>query len=162
MRWRIEAIEWEDVTVVSRFTLDQDFEAERLYKLSVGFVIKETPEYVVLADDVDLSHRPDSPNNYGTIIPKGCIRSRRVIHGEVSRAPASGRKGERGGGELVRRFFERNPHVMATAHDIGLRVGVEPSEAQRALCELEGTGEARQVMPGLWRGGERVVRRRRA
>ncbi len=161
MGWRLEAIEWEDVTCVSRFTLDHDFDAERLYKLSVGFVIKETPEYVVLADDVDVSRRADSPNNYGTIIPKGCIRSRRAIHAELAAEPASGRKGEPSDGELVRRFLERNPYVVASARDIGLRLGIEQSEAQHQLAELERTGEARQAAPGLWRKGARAVRRRR-
>jgi hypothetical protein len=157
--WRLEAIEWEDVTCVSRFTLDQDFEGQRLYKLSVGFVIKETPEYVVLADDVDVSRRLDSPNNFGTIIPKGCIRSRRIVHGDVVAEVTQGRKGQRAGGELVRGFFERNPHVVAGAHDIGLRLGVEQSEAQCELAELERTGEVRQVMPGLWRKTRQAARK---
>jgi len=167
--WHLEAVEWEDVTSVSRFTLDHDFELERLFKLSVGFVIRETAEYLVLADDVDSSRRPDSPNNYGTIIPKGCIRSRQVICSDAPGAPGHGRKAclersrkpEPGAGGLVRRFLQRNPHIIATAHDIGLRLGVEQSEAQRQLAELERTGEARQPLPGLWQGDGQGARKRR-
>jgi len=148
--WRLEAVEWEDVTSISRFTLDHDFESERLFKLSVGFIIHETPEYVVLADDVDTSRRRDSPNNYGTIIPKGCIRSRQVIHQEAPMTKSQGRKAEPRTGQSVRRFLKDNPHIMATAHDISLRIGLDQSEVQRQLAELERAGEARQTMPGLW------------
>jgi hypothetical protein len=59
----------------------------------------------------------------------------------------------------VRGFFERNPHVVAGAHDIGLRLGVEQSEAQCELAELERTGEVRQVMPGLWRKTRQAARK---
>lgn len=158
MKWRLEAIEWEDVTSVSRFTLDHDFEAERLYKLSVGFVIWETPEYVVLADDVDASRRPRSPNNYGTIIPKGCIRSRRVVHAEVAReSELQGTTSN--SGELARRFFDLNPQALVTAHDIALGMGLDQTEAQRQLAELERTGEVQQALPGLWRRARQTARR---
>lgn len=191
MAWRLEAVEWEDVTSVSRFTLDHDFESERLFKLSVGFVIRETPEYVVLADDVDSSRRPDSPNNYGTIIPKGCIRSRQVIYSEAPGQPGHGRRAclerlprvqsrgsrkacleplprvqsrgsrraESGAAGLVRRFLELNPNIVATARDIGLRLGVEQCEAQRQLTELERCGEARQPLPGLWQAQPQCARK---
>lgn len=183
MAWRLEAVEWEDVTSVSRFTLDHDFESERLFKLSVGFVIRETPEYVVLADDVDTSRRPDSPNNYGTIIPKGCIRSRQVIYSEAPGESGQGRKAclerlpqaqsrgsrkaclersrraESAAGGLVRRFLQHNPHTIATARDIGLRLGVEQCEAQRQLTELERSGEARQPAPGLWQAQPQGARK---
>lgn len=105
--------------------------------------------------------RRDSPNNYGAIIPKGCIRSRRALHDEVGTEPAQGFQGAGRRRALMRRFLERNPHVVATAHDIGLRPGVEQSEAQRELAELERTGEARQVMRGLWHKGKPAARRRR-
>jgi hypothetical protein len=162
--WHLEAVEWEDVTSVSRFTLDHDFESERLFKLSVGFVIRETPEYIVLADDVDTSRRRDSPNNYGTIIPKGCIRSRQLIYGdmpgnEALSSPPEGRKAESGAGELIRRFLHRNPYVVATARDISLRVGIEQSEAQRQLTDLESAGEVRQALPGLWQAHQHNVRK---
>ena len=161
--WQLEAVEWEDVTSVSRFTLDHDFESERLFKLSVGFVIRETAEYVVLADDVDTSRRTDSPNNYGTIIPKGCIRSRQVMHGPAARAtlrePSRGRKAEPGAGEVVRRFLQGNPHIIATAGDVALRLGIERDEAQRQLAELERAGETRQPLPGLWQAEKRGARK---
>jgi hypothetical protein len=157
--WRLEAIEWEDVTTISRFALDHDFESERLFKLSVGFVIHETREFVVLADDVDISRRRNSPNNYGTIIPKGCIRSRQVVHGEMAPdLPLP--EHERGHpATVVKRFLQSNPHVVATAHDIGVRVGVDQCEAQRQLAELEANGDAQQALPGLWRAGKHGARR---
>ena len=159
MAWRLEAIEWEDVTTISRFTLDHDFESERLFKLSVGFVVHETREYVVLADDVDISRRRNSPNNYGTIIPKGCIRSRQIVHSETASERAGPESDDAGGGGPVKHFLERNPHIVATAHDIGVRVGVDQCEAQRQLAELEANGDAQQALPGLWRAGKRGVRR---
>jgi hypothetical protein len=159
--WRLEAIEWEDVTTISRFTLEHDFDSERLFKLSVGFVVHETSEYVVLADDVDISGRPDSPNNYGTIIPKGCIRSRQVVHGEVTSEPRRCDKAASDARSAVKRFLQHNPHIVATAHDIGVRVGVEQCEVQRQLAELESRGEALQALPGLWRAGKQGARRDR-
>ena len=159
MAWQLEAVEWEDVTSISRFTLDHDFESERLFKLSVGFVIQETAEYIVLADDVDTSRRQDSPNNYGTIIPKGCIRSRQVIHSGPVAEPRQGRKASPSNGQLLRRFLQLNPHVVVSARDLGLRLGVEQPEAQRQLAELERTGEARQALPGLWHAARLISRR---
>lgn len=74
MRWSLVAVKWEDVTSLARFSLAGDFDARRLFKLTVGLVVHETSDYMVLADDLDLSLDPHSSNNYGTLIPKGCIR----------------------------------------------------------------------------------------
>ena len=156
LKWMLVAVKWEDVTSLSRFSLSQDFDARRLYKMSVGFVVKETDEYVVIADDLDLNLDGDSCNNYGTLIPRGCIREWRVIRtfdwepSAGSLAAASGKEdGKRGQaastphtvGELVR----SHPSLLASADDVAARLGIDPADAGAELEHLAGEGAVSRI-----------------
>lgn len=142
MEWLMVAVKWEDITSLARFNLQDDFEAKRLYKLSVGFLVKETDEYVVIADDLDLTLSPDSCNNYGTLIPKGCVRRWQVIQRfPISLADAGGQeKGSPSEGadpHQLLDFLSQNPHLVATAREIALGMGLEEETVARQLNQLE-------------------------
>ena len=154
MEWLLVAIKWEDITSLVRFNLKQDFEAKRLYKLSVGFLVKETKDYLVIADDLDLDHDTDSFNNYGTLIPKGCIREWKTIYHvgkdlrlQVPRGPKTGRGGD---ARLLLQFLRKNPNVLATAREIALGLGVDKQEAKRQLDKLE----RQALLPKVKVGGQ--------
>lgn len=142
MQLSLVAITWEDVISLTRFSLSQDFAARRLFKLSVGFVVYETDEYLVLADDFDLSLDPDSPNNYGTLVPKHCIRERseistfEVAHGVMTPAteqtPAPPAQTAHNGRTLDR-FFTENPTIVASAREVALRLRMAAQEAETQL-----------------------------
>jgi hypothetical protein len=69
------AVEWEDITAYSRTALPEDFEAYRLRKLTCGLLWKETPEYVVVVGDYDITNEGrDYRHNDFHIIPRGVIR----------------------------------------------------------------------------------------
>ena len=146
MKWTLVAVKWEDITSLVRFNLSQSFDEKRLYKLSVGFLIKEAEDYVVIADDVDLSSDGDSCNNYGTLIPRGCIRDWRVIrtldlpaqrplNGKVPRSlPAAHPPRD---GHRLSEFLRDNPDLLASVEEIALCLGMDPSEAEHELGQLE-------------------------
>ena len=146
MKWTLVAVKWEDITSLVRFNLSQSFDQKRLYKLSVGFVVRETKEYVVIADDVDLSSDGDSYNNYGTLIPRGCIRDWKVIrtlevptpkrfNGKLNRTPAAVSP-PRNGRKLTA-FLQANPSLIASAEEIALRLGMGSLETELELGQLE-------------------------
>jgi hypothetical protein len=69
------AVEWEDITAYSRTALPEDFEAYRLRKLTCGLLWKETPEYIVVVGDYDITNEGrDYRHNDFHIIPRGVIR----------------------------------------------------------------------------------------
>jgi len=159
MHWDLVAVKWEDVTTLARFGLDTDFNSKRLYKLSVGFLIEETPEYLVIADDLDLSPRPEAPNNYGTLIPKGCVRERCLIwpasgaHADLRRTLAGDappRKTTRRAAASLRRFFEDNPHVLASARDIARGLGMDEADVARQLGALERREVVQELVGGVY------------
>jgi hypothetical protein len=163
MRWQLVAIKWEDVTTLARFGLNTDFEGKRLYKLSVGFLIEETDEYVVIADDMDLSGYPEAPNNYGTLIPKGCIRERCMIWptpdnpadllalaDEDAAAPP---KVSRHASASLRRFFEENPHVLASAQHIARGLGMHEEDVAEQLGALERRDVVKRLVGGIYVNG---------
>lgn len=156
MEWLLVAIKWEDITSLVRFNLRQDFEAKRLYKLSVGFVVKETKDYVVIADDLDLDPDKESYNNYGTLIPKGCIREWRTIcrlGRDLGReAPEEPGAIQGGSAHLLLSFLRHNPNMLATAKEVALRLGVDKKEAKRQLDQLE----RKALLPKAKLGGQEV------
>src|SRR5881397_408598 len=69
------AVEWEDITAYSRTALPDDFEPYRLRKLTCGLLWKDTPEYVVVVGDYDITNEGrDYRHNDFHIIPRGVIR----------------------------------------------------------------------------------------
>ena len=69
------AVEWEDITAYSRTALPEDFEPYRLRKLTCGLLWKDTPEYVVVVGDYDITNEGrDYRHNDFHIIPRGVIR----------------------------------------------------------------------------------------
>ena len=164
MRWELVAIKWEDVTTLARFGPNTDFDSRRLYKLSVGFLVEETDEYVVIADDVDLSDAPDATNNYGTLIPKGCIREHCVIWPTESGPADLGLMGgslpgedaagpqttTRRAGMSLCRFFEENPNVLANARDIARGLGMDEADVTRQLSALERREVVQQLVGGVY------------
>ena len=69
------AVEWEDITAYSRTALPEDFEPYRLRKLTCGLLWKDTPEYVVVVGDYDITNEGrDYRHNDLHIIPRGVIR----------------------------------------------------------------------------------------
>ena len=74
------AVEWEDITAYSRTALPEDFEPYRLRKLTCGPLWKETPEYVVVVGDYDITNAgKDYRHNDFHIIPRGVIRQLTVL-----------------------------------------------------------------------------------
>jgi len=157
VEWVLVAVKWEDITSLVRFSLSQDFEHKRLYKMSVGFVVKETDEYVVIADDVDLTWDRDSANNYGTLIPKGCIREWNVIKRyECVEGPPIWEEPEP---ELrpadpahlrqLAEFLGRNPNLIATPRQLALRLGLAERAVEAGLAVLE-----KESL--VWRVGDQV------
>jgi hypothetical protein len=74
------AVEWEDITAYSRTALPEDFEPYRLRKLTCGLLWKDTPEYVVVVGDYDITNEGrDYRHNDFHIIPKGVIRELRYL-----------------------------------------------------------------------------------
>ena len=72
---QLVAVEWEDITAYSRTAIPEDFEPFRLRKLTCGLLWKDTPEYVVVVGDYDLTNEgKDYRHNDFHIIPKGVIR----------------------------------------------------------------------------------------
>jgi len=69
------AVEWEDTTAYSRTALPEDFEPYRLRKLTCGLLWKDTPEYVVVVGDYDITNEGrEYRHNDFHIIPRGVIR----------------------------------------------------------------------------------------
>jgi len=141
------AVKWEDITSLVRFSMHQDFECKRLYKMSVGFVVKETDEYVVIADDIDLTYSGDSSNNYGTLIPKGCIREWNVIKRyecvdeDTARLQEYAEPLEPVTSPIAMRrltaFLESNPNLIATPRQLALRLGLREHTVEHQLAMLE-------------------------
>lgn len=74
------AVEWEDVTAYSRTAIPEDFEPYRLRKLTCGIMWKETPDYVVVVGDYDITNGgKDYRHNDFHIIPRGVIRQLTVL-----------------------------------------------------------------------------------
>jgi hypothetical protein len=164
LKWRLVAVKWEDVTSLVRFNLGEDFEAKRLYKMSVGFVVKETDDYVVIADDLDLNLDGDSCNNYGTLIPRGCIREWRVIRtfdwmpraGPLVAAaaaqegdPAEQTAGKRGQGAAspctVAELVHAHPSLLASADEVAAQLGIDRAAAAAELKSLEREGVVSRI-----------------
>jgi hypothetical protein len=71
---RMVAVEWEDITAYSRTAIPEDFEPFRLRKLTCGLLWKDTPEYVVIVGDYDMTNEgKDYRHNDFHIIPRGVI-----------------------------------------------------------------------------------------
>lgn len=69
------AIEWEDITAYTRMAIPDDFESYRLRKLTCGLLWRDTPEYVVVVGDYDLTNEgKEYRHNDFHIIPRGVIR----------------------------------------------------------------------------------------
>ena len=74
------AVEWEDITAYSRTAIPDDFEPYRLRKLTCGLLWKETPEYIVVVGDYDISNEgKDYRHNDFHIIPRGVIQKLRYL-----------------------------------------------------------------------------------
>jgi len=72
---QLVAVEWEDVAAYSRAALPEDFEPYRLMKLTCGLLWKDTPEYVVVVGDYDITNEGrEYRHNDFHIIPRGVIR----------------------------------------------------------------------------------------
>jgi hypothetical protein len=67
---KVEVI-WEDVVSISRTNLNIDFDEFRLFKTEIGYLVKNTAEYIVIGHDLDLS---GGSNSYLTLIPKSIIK----------------------------------------------------------------------------------------
>src|SRR5213594_1254774 len=68
------AVEWEDITAYSRTAIPEDFEPYRLRKLTCGLLWKDSPDYVVVVGDYDLTNEgKDYRHNDFHIIPRGVI-----------------------------------------------------------------------------------------
>lgn len=163
MKWRLVAVKWEDVTSLVRFNLGQDFEAKRLYKMSVGFVVKETDDYVVIADDLDLNLDGDSCNNYGTLIPRGCIREWRVIRtfdwtpragplvaaateeGEPAKQTAGKRGQAAAAPRTVAELVHAHPSLLASPDEVAARLGIDRAAAAAELESLEREGVVSRI-----------------
>ncbi|MCL6472841.1 MAG: hypothetical protein K6T91_08545 [Firmicutes bacterium] len=79
----VACVWWEDITAYSRVEIPDDFEIFRLSKITVGLVWKETPDYVVLVQDYDLTNRGRGyRHNDFHIIPRGTIKKMEKL-GEV-------------------------------------------------------------------------------
>lgn len=66
---------WADIVNFGRLSLEEieeGMEDHMLYKKEVGYLVKETDDYVVVVNDLDLTGGSD---NYGSLIIKGCICS---------------------------------------------------------------------------------------
>lgn len=69
------AVEWEDITAYTRTAIPEDFEPYRLRKLTCGLLWKDTPEYIVVVGDYDMTNEGrDYRHNDFHIIPRGVIR----------------------------------------------------------------------------------------
>jgi hypothetical protein len=69
---QLVAVEWEDITAYSRTAIPEDFEPFRLRKLTCGLLWKDTPEYIVVVGDYDLTNEgKDYRHNDFHIIPRG-------------------------------------------------------------------------------------------
>jgi hypothetical protein len=155
LEWTLVAVKWEDVTSLARFSLAQDFDANRLYKMSVGFVVKETDEYVVIADDLDMNLDADSCNNYGTLIPRGCIREWRVIRSfelpQRSQALAAAGKEDGKRGQAARsprtvdELVRAHPSLLASAEEVAARLGIDLGDARAELEALEQRGAVARI-----------------
>lgn len=74
------AVEWEDITAYSRTAIPDDFEPYRLRKLTCGLLWKETPDYIVVVGDYDITNAgKDYRHNDFHIIPRGVIREVSVL-----------------------------------------------------------------------------------
>jgi hypothetical protein len=72
---QLVAVEWEDITAYSRTAIPEDFEPYRLRKLTCGLLWKDTPEYIVVVGDYDLTNEgKDYRHNDFHIIPRGVVR----------------------------------------------------------------------------------------
>ena len=68
------AVEWNDITEQSGWhSQDEHKDMRPLYCFSVGFLVDETDDYIVMSDTYGIGQ---DENRWGTvtIIPKGCIR----------------------------------------------------------------------------------------
>ncbi len=74
------AVEWEDITAYTRTVIPDDLEPFRLRKLTCGLLWKETPDYVVVVGDYDITNAgKDYRHNDFHIIPRGVIRQLTVL-----------------------------------------------------------------------------------
>jgi hypothetical protein len=74
------AVEWEDITAYTRTALPDDFEPYRLRKLTCGLLWKETPDYIVVVGDYDITNAgKEYRHNDFHIIPRGVIRQLTVL-----------------------------------------------------------------------------------
>jgi hypothetical protein len=77
---QLVAVEWEDITAYSRTAIPDDFEPFRLHKLTCGILWKDTPEYVVIVGDYDITNSgKDYRHNDFHIIPRGVIRKMEIL-----------------------------------------------------------------------------------
>lgn len=80
---KIALVTWEDITAYTRVEIPDDFEIYRLSKITVGILWRESPDYVVLVQDYDLSNRGKGyRHNDFHIIPRGIIKKIEIL-GEV-------------------------------------------------------------------------------
>ena len=71
----LEEVIWDDATALPAGWSDEVPEPEPALVLSVGFVVNETDEHLVLALDVDASGN----HNGRSQIPKGMVKQRKVL-----------------------------------------------------------------------------------
>ena len=68
-------IVWDDASGIRHGWLAKTEQAEPYLALSVGFVIRETPEHIVIAQDTD----GEGGHNGRSQIPRGMVKKMRVL-----------------------------------------------------------------------------------
>ena len=75
MTYPLVEISWDDAATSHGWEAAEDLETEAEIATTIGFLVKETSDHVVIASTIDANG-----NNNGRIqIPKRMIRKRRVI-----------------------------------------------------------------------------------
>lgn len=72
-KYKLVKVTWIDIFAFSRLSLEEiekDIEEYELYKSEVGYLVKETNDYIVIVHDLDLTGGSD---NYGSYIPRGNV-----------------------------------------------------------------------------------------
>lgn len=70
------AVQWDDAAGLRHGWMDKAEKPKPQLALTLGFLIVDTPEHIIIAGDTD----EDGGHNGRTQIPRGMIRKVRVIH----------------------------------------------------------------------------------